>query len=132
MQITFDLPEPLLVAITNEANKRDRSPESVLITHLVAGMEVQVGGRSVILQGTQLTALEERLGHGQINSANDLVKKVEGLARIQFGAHEIRLTPAELEEIAWRAKKADKTVEQLIEATWRRMNELFFSYAQRA
>lgn len=132
MQISVDLPESLLITVTDDANRLNCSPQTILAQYLAAGMQIQLGGRAVVLQGKALESLEHRFGHGQISSAADLVAKIEKLARIEFGSHEITLTPAELEELTWRAHKQGKTIGQLVEATWQNMNQLFFSYAQRS
>lgn len=118
--------------IMHEANRLGLSPQLIALWHLRVGLDIEQGNRAVILQGEDLTALEQRLGGGQIPTSADLVTRVERLARIEFGGHEIRLTPAELEELAWRARKNNKTVAQIVQQVWLSLNEQFFSYAQRS
>lgn len=130
MKISVEIPESVLIAITDEANTRGYSPQDVLLRYLQVGKQVPMDARVVMLYGEPLNALEARLGGGMISSGADLQTKVERLARIEFGGHEIRLTSAELEEITWRARKQNKTVAQVVHDTWRKMQELFFTYAQ--
>lgn len=132
MRIPIELDAPTLVALTDEANSLMVSPEAVLLYHLTAGMQHRYGERTLVVSGPDLVALEGRLGGGQVATGANLVEKVEKLARIEFGGHEIRLNPAELEEIRFRAHKSGRSVAQVVEATWMKMREEFFSYAVRS
>lgn len=132
MKITLDLPASLWQRLYTEAADKAAPPDVLVTAHLSAGMDVDIEGRWVILQGADLLSLEQRLGGGQIPTSADLVKRIERLARIEFGGHEIRLSLAELEELAWRARKNNKTVAQMVQQVWLSLNEQFFSYAQRS
>lgn len=132
MRIPIELDESTLIQLTNEANRLGVSPETVLNYHLTEGLRHTYGDRALVVAGADLVALETRLGGGQIATGGDLVGKVERLARIEFGGHEIRLSVAELEEVKWRAGKQGKSVAQIVENVWKSMSEQFFSYAQRS
>lgn len=103
--------------------------EDLLVSKAVAGKDVVPGNRFFVVQGTDLVTLEERLGGGHLFTPTDLVTRVSRLARVQFGDYEITLSQAQLEEMAWRAKKQGITVEKLVQRTWQKMQELFFQYA---
>lgn len=130
MVISFNLPDATLREVTDEANTRQLPPEAVLNRHIEVGRSIPYDARVIMLHGGALQALETRLvDGGMLRSAEHLVNQVARLARIEFGEYEIQLTPAQLEELAWRAKKRGKSVEQLIQEAWAKLQQELFTYA---
>ena len=70
--------------------------------------------------------LESTLGIGTTKDAASLTAAVERLARIEIGTVKIDFTPGQLHEIATRAKKRGRTVQQELEATVARIREDIF------
>lgn len=122
------IPDDLFDFYETEAIESQQPIESVIEYRLRHGQALAPSGRFVILSGAELTAIEARLGGGHVMSAKDLVTKVARLGSIQFGHHEIRMTPGQMEEIAFRARKQGKTIAQVVQAVWMRLQDEFFRH----
>lgn len=129
MRISVDVPENVLQQIFDEAVGYDCNPEQVILNHLIAGMPITRGERYLLVRSADLVSLEDRLGLGQLSTAADLTEKVGRLARVNFGKHEIQLSQAQIEEITWRAKKAGKTIDEMLQGAWRVLQEQLFTVA---
>ena len=71
-------------------------------------------------------ALDDRLGPGTTQSADALLRAVTRLASIKVGEVEVRFTPGQLEELAFRATKRGRTLQQEIAQVVTRLeSELF-------
>lgn len=86
-----------------------------------------VGFRTVVLTGTDLQALDKRLGLGQIQSAKALVAKVNDYAKVTLGGVEIELTASQKAEIVDRAEKQGKTPEAIVRDLVAQLEESMFS-----
>lgn len=129
MKISLNVPEVLLQQLVDEAGDRPASLEVIAVNHLKAGLPIVLGQRYLVIQGDSLRRLEQILDVAQLISPEDLVIRTDRLAKVTFGRHEIKLTQAQLEELTWRAKKAGKTVAQMVEGAWRVLQEQFFTAA---
>jgi hypothetical protein len=78
----------------------------------------------VVLGGDDLLRLAERLHGGDVQSAKDLVTKVERLASISFEGVNLQLTPAQLEELQ-PARAPGKTVEERVKEIDRLATDFF-------
>lgn len=70
--------------------------------------------------------LEQTTGIGSTRTSHDLVLAVERLAKISIGSIQIDFTPGQLEEIAQRATKRGRTVQQELQAVVDRIREEIF------
>ena len=133
-RITVTIPDDLSEFYEEEVAKRTQTGEvgltleRVLADRLQRSVPLHPRLRTLILEQSDLSALESRLGHGQLKSPMELVERVARLGRIKFGDYEITLTPAQMEDIAFRAMKQNRTIDEMIRITWQKMDELFFSY----
>ena len=95
---------------------------------LMAGLTMlpAEGGRVVVLTGDDLRALEELLGGGSILNSPDLRQKVERLAGISFQHVRLQFTPSQLEQVQEKARRQNKSVEQLVDQMAPRIHEQFF------
>lgn len=127
MRITLDLPDDVAEGYRREADERGLPIESVLEGRLLTAGALDPRERCVVVTQPVLGVLEEKLGGGHLRGACDLKDKVVRLAIIKFGDHEIKLTPGQFEELAWRARKLGKTVADLIQITYEQFSKDFFT-----
>lgn len=127
MRITLTLPDDLGELYRVEADQRDLPVASVLEDRLKAAQPLDPRKRFVILQQPMLGEVETHLGGGDLRGGGDLLAKVKRLASIAFGPHEIKLTPGQYEELAFRAGRMGKSIEQLVKETWERFCQDFFT-----
>ena len=127
MRVTIELHDDLGQAYEREANERTLPVESVIEGRLVAATRLDPRNRYVIVDQPVLGKVEEKLGGGHLQDAGDLLAEVQRLAHGACEGHELKLTAGQLEELAYRAKKQGRTLEQLIEATWQRFAADFFT-----
>jgi hypothetical protein len=90
------------------------------------------GPYEIVAEGTLTLSLQDRelleatTGVGTTQTAVDLIKAVQRLARIGIGDVRIPFTPGQLEEIAYRAEKRGITVQRAIQDVIDRISgELF-------
>lgn len=102
----------------------DLYAEQLLVTALALGLSRQ--GKTLLLRGPELEALEQRLGGLPILNAQDLVAKVDRLAGISFEHLTLPFSLNQLELIAEKAERQGKTVEQLLAEMAPRVFEQFF------
>lgn len=101
--------------------------DAIILKQLDRFKAVTPGAATVVLGSKHLEYLAEKLHGGDVRSAEDLVTKVDRLAGIKFEAIDLRLTPAQLEELAFRAERQGKTVEDLVQEMWARLSVEFFN-----
>jgi hypothetical protein len=82
---------------------------------------------ALVLTGKELRRIHDLLGTGSTRSAKTLVAAVQRLSDIQIGQIRLDFTPAEQEELKYRAERAGRTVREEAEAVVRGMHEQFFS-----
>lgn len=85
-----------------------------------------VDPRALTLTGQERDRLEATTGVGSTRTTTDLLIAVERLAAISIGSIHVDFTPGQLEEIAYRAKKRGRTVEQELRAVVDRIKEDLF------
>lgn len=71
-------------------------------------------------------AIEAVAGIGACRSSLELVRSVQRLARIQIGGIDVPFTPGQLEELAARATKRGRTVQQELQAVVDRIRDELF------
>lgn len=79
-----------------------------------------------VLPAATCAQLEQTTGIGSTRTPADLVKAVERLAKIEVGGIRIDFTPGQLDEIAHRAKKRGRTIQQELQAVVDRIREELF------
>lgn len=105
-----------------------RDPEYVASQLLSDAAEcLPAAGRYVVVAGPELEALERILGGGSVTHGTDLRVKVERLAGISFQHIRLQFSPGQLEELARRAERQGRTVEQIVEMMVPRIHEQFFN-----
>lgn len=117
------------VALTYEAEAEARKLDlkAVLVDRLARAQALDPRHRYLILADNTLARAEQALGGMPAANAEDFLGKLNRLAKVKFGEHELELTPGQMEEIAWRATKQGRTVEQLLAETWRVFCADFFT-----
>lgn len=83
-------------------------------------------GRFAVINQKEIQVLEDILGGGSVLNGQDLLRKVQRLAGISFGHVRLSFTPGQLEDLARKAERQGKTVEQLVEQMAPRIHEQFF------
>ena len=124
---SLHIDDDLAQTYMDEALERKVPIEQLLQDRLARAVSLDPRQRYVIVVDNPRVRLETILGGGNLQRAEDLVAKVARLARIRFGDHELQLTAGNLEEIAWRANKQGRTIEQMLEIAWARFRETFFT-----
>ena len=80
----------------------------------------------LILDRAHLQPLETLLGGGLIRSADDLVARVRTYASITLGKIVLDLTPAQKEELAYRAQKQGRSPDALVADLVAQVTEAMF------
>jgi hypothetical protein len=127
MRITLSLDDDLADFYAKEAQSRHIPVGTIVAERLAAAKPLDPRRRGFIVADAQtLQELESILGGGSLTSERNLVEKVRRLARIRFGDHTFQITPGQYEELAFRAKKTGRTVEQLVADLYTRMSRDLF------
>lgn len=82
--------------------------------------------RALVVAGPDRDRLEATTGVGSTRTAADLIQAVERLASISIGTIHVEFTPGQLEEIAYRAKKRGRSIDQELRAVVDRIKEDLF------
>ncbi len=129
MKITLSLADDLYDTYALEARARRIEVDSVLCERLKLAVGLDPRDRGLVITGGPILAqLEQLLGTGHLQSPEDLLAKVRRLAVIRFGEHEFRITAGQYQELAHRATKTGKTIPQLIDAIYQKMQADFWQY----
>lgn len=126
MRVTMIVDDATVDWMVQEAETLNRPVAEVMAEHLHRTAQIPLSERKLTLGASALTALEDTLKGGHVQSGVDLVEKVNRLARIGLGDHALRLTAGQLEELAHRAKRQDISLETLIDRIWETFCEQFF------
>lgn len=111
-----------------EASGGKLSLEHVLADRLKRAEYLVPNSRYIVLADAPRDQMEKLLGGGSLRSGDDLLEKVSRLARVRFGDHTLEdLTPGQMEELVYRAEKMGKTVDQLLQETWAKFRQDFFT-----
>ncbi len=127
MRMTIELPDDLADYYRREADERTLSIESVVEGRLAAATRLDPRRRYVVVDQPALGKVEEKLGGGHLQDSGDLLAKVQRLVKIDFEGHELRLTPGQLEELAYRAKKQGRTLGDMVQAAYDKFAGDFFT-----
>lgn len=101
--------------------------EQVLTKRLAWLASVPLTARVIILSADDLGAIEALLGGGQIQRAADLVARVQAYSQVKLGTVVVPLTPAEKEELAYRAAKQGKPVADLMRDLIQQLHTALFN-----
>lgn len=123
MRIT--IPDTLADVYAEIASTQGRSLDDVVTAQLDRFQRLTPGTRAVVIGGALLDHLDELLG-SHLRDGQDLATKVSRLAAITFHNVKLDFTPSQLEELARRADRRGKTVEQLAREIIRDLSEQFF------
>ena len=129
MKISLSIDDDLWEIYREESIERRMNPGDVIRERLQRAVGLDPRDRGVVLTGGRtMQLIEERLGGGHLKSAEDLLAKVANLASIQFGVHEFVITPGQYRELVFRAQKTGRTIEELVQEIYRRMQQDFWRY----
>src|SRR4051812_42116597 len=90
--------------------------------------DVSPTDRSLRLDAPSLATLEAKLGNGQVTSSQDLVAKVDKLAKLTIGGIEEDFTAAQWQELQGYAHKRNLSLQDAAAGVVREMASLFFNY----
>lgn len=124
MRVT--LSDPLAEQYLLLATQQNRSLDEVVEIQLRRFETIPPGSTVVVLGPKHLDYLAEKLHGGDVRSAEDLITKVDRLAGVKFSGIDLRMTPAQLEELVHRAARQGKPVEALVQEIWERLSVDFF------
>lgn len=124
MRVT--LPDSVVDLYQAYADQSGKSLDSVIADRLKRTAVVPHGSRMVFVGGDPLDRLEAKLGGGSITTADDLARRVERLAGITFMGKDLQLSPNQLEELAQRAERQGKSIDDLITDIWAHLRDNFF------
>lgn len=127
MLVTVTIADDLALEYQEEARERNLTIQEVVTDRVRRAASLDPRQRYIILEGRLLQRMEEVLGCS-LMSAELTLAKVQRLARVKFGAHEIYLTPGQMEELQFRAKKLGQSMDQLLAGMWLKLSEEFFSH----
>lgn len=100
----------------------------VIADRLKRAVSLRPNSRYILLTDAARDAMENLLGGGSLKSADDLLTRVSRLAQIRFGDRVLKdLTPGMYEELALRAEKQGKTLDQMLDEAWRVFTRDFFT-----
>jgi len=83
--------------------------------------------RVVLLSPEHLLRLETLLGGAQLQTGADVIARAEAYSQVKLGTVVIPLTPAEKEELAYRAKKQGKPVGELMRELIQQLHTSLFN-----
>lgn len=130
-KVTFTLDDETLEHYQHESKERHvpGGVAQVLNERLRRAIPLDPRDRPIIITGGRAREIiEEKLGGGNLKDTEDLLRKVTALAVIKFGEHEFKLTAGHYRELAFRATKTGKSVDQLLQETFTKMQAQFFEY----
>lgn len=131
MRVTLQIPDELYDAYAAHLQpplNGHASPEDLMISQLERFKTVSPQDRAVIVANRDRIRLEEILSGGTLRDSADLVKKVEGLARLEIGEVKVTFTPGELNNIKVFAAKNRIPVQRAVEQVVHGMKEQFGLY----
>lgn len=133
MKVLLQIPDTVHDAYIRHAEKLQgaggsASAEDLMIQHLERYKDVPPHDRIVVVESRARQRLEDILQGGALRDSADLIQKVEHLASLQIGQIKVDFTPAQWTELKNRALRNNRTVYQIVEATVRDMEILFFDH----
>jgi len=109
MQIS--IPDDLYAKYQDAAKQARKPTGALLIQQLDRFVDAPPTRRAIILSGESLEEIDRLLGAGSTLSAEALIQAVKRWAGISIGDIRLHFSPAQLQEIAIRAKKQGKSPE---------------------
>lgn len=113
MKTTIQMTDDIYDAYTSAAEGmaglgKTLTPEEIMVDRLARFKDISPSDRVIVVDPKVRNRLEEILSGGSLKDAEDLLKKVEGLADIRIGEIRIEFTPAELRKMKHWATKGSK------------------------
>lgn len=108
------------------ATKQGRPVDQVIEAQLNRFKRLEPGTKAVVVNAEMLESLSVALGGLPIKDAADLCAKVEELAAVSFQHIRLDFSPKHLAQLADRAERQGKPVEQVIQDVVKTMAEQFF------
>ncbi len=123
----LSIPDELYSDYQSRAKGERKSTIELILAQLRRHLDTPITQRHITLTGAVLEAVETLVGGGSLTSPEDLVEKIQRLARISLGDIRLKFSPVQLEEIATRAQKQGKTPEQVCQDIVDQMAGQFFN-----
>ena len=100
--------------------------EALIVRQLARMSDYAASARLIILDKAPLQQIEVALGGGSLRSADDLVERIKAYASISLGGVRMDLSPAQLEEVAYRAQKLGKAPDEMLKEMVQQIEGLVF------
>lgn len=113
MRISLD--DTLYEKLSAYADAVKLPPDKFIARQLARFVDYPVSQRLVVLTKEPLHELETLLGGPQLRTPEQVVERVKAYSSVYLGEIRLPLTPAQLEEIAYRAEKQGKTPQAVME-----------------
>jgi hypothetical protein len=127
MRVT--LPDDVVDPYVAMATAQGRSVDEVITAQLRRFKELPPGKKAIVLRADALQHLEAPLGGTPLATDTDLVRRVNQLANVSFEGLNIGLSISQKEELAHRARRQGKAVQQLVSEIWAFLAQNFFHHA---
>lgn len=127
MRLILTVEDDIAEVYKSEATARKIPIEQLIEERIAHAGELDPRERYLIVAGNNRKRLEATLGGLPVLSVEELLQKTARLARIKFGDHTILLSAGQMEELAWRANKLGKSVEDMVQIAYERFAQDFFS-----
>lgn len=114
MRLTLTIPDAIADQYQTYVDRQGRPIEEVCATQLQRFSHLEPGQKAVVIRDNALVALDKKLGGRPIVDGPDLVDRVSRLASIAFCGLNLELSQNQLAEIAHRASRQGKSVEDLV------------------
>ena len=129
-RVTLQLPDDLYDLYASRAKARSRHIDRLIVDELKAIQHFDVSSdRVVVIDPETRQRIETLLGEGHVMGAEDLANKLERLLDIKVGGISLSFTPSQRHELKELAARNGFKVQDLIRATVKSMEELFFTNA---
>lgn len=128
MKVTLDIPDELYSQFSTLAESDSLERISDLMkTYLEYFVKIDPRAPYLIVDPVSRGKLEEILSGGDIKSPTDLVQRVDHLSRMEIGGVRIPFTPAQIEEMKYKAERNGDTLQAYTEKLVSQMGQMFFT-----
>ena len=124
MRVT--IPDALADQYQAFADRQGRTLDEVITAQLTRFVGLAPGRRAVVVDEPTLVALDKRFGNIPIKDGADLAQKVLTLAGVKFRNLQFDLSTQQLAELAHRADRQGRKVEDLVLDIFRSLQDQFF------
>lgn len=109
------LPDAIAFKYQTAAAQARVSLEKYLERALARAADIPLGQRVIVLSGDSLAEVDQLLGIGSTASPEALLAAIRAWAGITIGDIRLTFSPAQLEEVAYRAARQGKTPEAIVQ-----------------